>query len=107
MSDDQNEALSFCKKLLNWRKSKSVIHTGKLKHFIPKDGVYVFFRYNETEKVMVIINKNADAINLDLERFSEMLGDSKLGKDVLTGDSVQLDKEASLKPMHTYILELE
>ena len=48
----------FLKNLVNWRKFKEVIHSGKLKHFIPNDGVYVYFRYNDKETVMVAINND-------------------------------------------------
>ncbi len=44
------EVQNFFKKLLNWRKGNPVIHTGKLTHFAPENGVYVFFRYNNDKK---------------------------------------------------------
>ena len=50
--------MSFTKKLLNWRKEKDVIHTGKLKQFIPENNLYVYFRYNDKESVMVVLNNS-------------------------------------------------
>ncbi|MCK7537386.1 MAG: cyclomaltodextrinase C-terminal domain-containing protein [Marinilabiliales bacterium] len=58
LSEEEKEALEFTRLILNWRKDKEVIHTGKLKHYIPQDGVYVYFRYNCGESVMVILNNN-------------------------------------------------
>jgi hypothetical protein len=29
-------------------------------HFVPEDGIYSFFRYNENEAVMVVLNKNSE-----------------------------------------------
>ena len=58
LSETETENLTFTKKLLNWRKGKEVIHTGRLKHFIPENGLYVYFRYNDTESVMVILNNS-------------------------------------------------
>jgi glycosidase len=40
----QNEAFDFLRTLLNWRKDQEVIHHGKLKHFIPENNIYVYFR---------------------------------------------------------------
>ena len=52
LSPQQVAAKAYFKKLLDWRKNKAVIHHGKLMHFSPKEGVYVYFRYNEQEKVL-------------------------------------------------------
>jgi len=37
---EQKEARRFIKKLLNWRKTATAIHNGKLIHFVPVNGVY-------------------------------------------------------------------
>ena len=60
LSETETENLAFTKKLLNWRKGKEVIHTGKLKHFVPENGLYVYFRYNDTESVMVVLNNSEE-----------------------------------------------
>ncbi len=73
MTDLQTEALTFCSELINWRNSNKVIHHGKLKHFIPKDGVYVYFREHADQAVMVILNKNEKEYSLSLKRFDEVL----------------------------------
>jgi len=53
LSDQQKQAQDFMKTLLNWRKTSKVIHSGKLMHFAPNEGVYVYFRYDQNNKVMV------------------------------------------------------
>jgi glycosidase len=83
---DQNEAYDFMKKLLDWRKSKPVIHTGKLMHFIPHDNVYVYFRYSDNvETVMVILNGNDKPIELNTDRFKEVIRGKSSAKDVMNG----------------------
>lgn len=47
--------------------------------FIPQDNVYVYFRYNDSKTVMVVINNNPENQDLDMNRFAEMLNDSKTG----------------------------
>jgi len=107
LSDQQSEALTFCKKLLNWRKDNEVIHNGKLTHFIPEEGVYVYFRYDDSDKVMVILNRNTEAYDLKLERFQEQLKGYAKGVDVLTGTSLDLGEAVTLEPNRAYVLELE
>jgi neopullulanase len=85
VNSQQLEALQFMKTLLNWRKGSEVIHHGKLKQFIPQDGIYVYFRYDDKGAVMVLINKNKESRKPDLSRFKEVLKDYRAGRDVLTG----------------------
>lgn len=81
---EQKEFYDFSAKLLNWRKGKSVIHNGKTTHFLPQNNVYVYFRYNDNEKVMVVLNNNDKEQTFDLNRFSEMLQGISDGKDVIS-----------------------
>src|SRR5690606_1961224 len=70
---EQNEAFDYLKTLLHWRKTAGVIHSGKLKHFIPENNVYVYFRYNDEKTVMVVLSGNDEEVTLDTSRFREMI----------------------------------
>ncbi len=106
---EQNEVFEFVKKLLNWRKVNPVIHTGNMKHFIPENEVYVYFRYNEDKKVMVVLNNSdEDAKTLDMKRFAEVLGESDAGVDVVSGRRFTgLQKSLVVPAKSALILELE
>ncbi|QOW08852.1 alpha-amlyase [Kaistella flava (ex Peng et al. 2021)] len=91
---EQKEFHDYTQKLLNWRKGKEVIHTGKTKHYMPKEKVYVYFRYNDNDKVMVIINNNEKEQTFNLDRFAESLNGVSKGKDVISG------KEFSISPQN-------
>ena len=39
---EQQKYFDFTSRLFNWRKTSDVIHTGKTKHYIPENNVYVF-----------------------------------------------------------------
>ena len=107
MGSEEKNMQNMFKKLLNWRKTSAVIHSGKLKQFAPDNGTYVYFRYDDDDMVMVILNKNSSPRELDLERFSEMLGDKKTARDVLGGREYELGKKFSLSPHKPYILEIK
>lgn len=106
LSASQKDAQAYLKQLLTWRKTATVIHNGQLMHFLPEDGVYVFFRYTDTEKVMVILNKNKEEYQLQLDRFAEMLDGLNKGKDVLSGATITIGKTLTLKANTPMILEL-
>ena len=81
---EQNEAFNFLRRLLNWRKLNSAVQYGKLTHYIPEDGVYVYFRTYKDNTIMVLLNNTSEKKTIDLERFKESIGNNTKGKSVLT-----------------------
>jgi neopullulanase len=106
LTTQQKEATSFLKKMLRWRKNATAVQTGKLTHFEPKEGVYVYFRYDEQQKVMVILNKNETAYSLQPGRFAEMLDGVTTGKDVLNGKTYDMSRAINLPVKSPLVLEL-
>jgi glycosidase len=98
---------SFTKQLLNYRKNKEVLHFGKLLQFLPENNVYVYFRYNEDERVMVVINNNPEGQELDLSRFAEGLAGNTSGKDVISGEQVNLNNSLKIKGKSSLVIELK
>jgi glycosidase len=107
LTEDQKEAKAYIKKLLNWRKTSEAIHHGKLMQFVPDGGFYVTFRYTDTSKVMTILNKNEEATPLQLDRFAEMLGGTKQGKDIMTGKAYKTSGTINMPGKSAMILEIE
>lgn len=106
-SKAQNEAFDFLRTLLNWRKGQDVIHNGKLKHYIPEDNIYVYFRYTETGRVMVIMNANDSEKTLDTRPFAESLEGVKRGREVLTQAEISDLKNIKVSAWSALIVELE
>lgn len=102
----QNEYFDFTSKLFNWRKNKSVIHSGKMTHYIPEYNVYIYFRYNDSESVMVLINNSNQPQNVNTIRFQENLEYYNSGKDVLTEQIIDVSDEINMEPKSVLILEL-
>nr|WP_314496261.1 glycoside hydrolase family 13 protein [uncultured Chryseobacterium sp.] len=104
---EQKEFYSFTQKLLNWRKGKEVIHTGKTKNFVPQNNVFVYFRYNENETVMVVINNNEKEEMIDLKRFSEAIKSSTKGKEVISEREISLKENLTIPAKTSMIIELK
>ena len=104
---EQQKFFEFSSKLFTWRKSKEVIHSGKTTHYVPDNNAYVYFRYNEKETVMVIINNNSEKQTLKTNRFLESIQNLKSGKDVLSGKTFDLNKEIEIEGKSALILELK
>ncbi len=108
LSDEEKEALEFTTLILNWRKGKEVIHTGKLKHYIPNDGVYVYFRYNCSESVMVILNNNeTETKTVRSEQYRESLEGFTTGYEVITGNKIDNLGSIDVPPKSAMIIELK
>ncbi len=103
----QSQAQQFLRRLLTWRKGASAIHGGKLMHFVPEQGTYVYFRYDGTKRVMVVFNKNLKPATLELSRFHEMLTPQSAGTDVFSGQRFSLSQTLTLPARSAMILEVE
>ena len=97
----------FMKKLVNWRKGKEVIHNGLLKHYYPMDNFYIYFRYNEKEAVMVILNLNSEDKTLNTARFAESLKGFTSAKEVISGSLVNDLNNIVVPAKTSMILELK
>ena len=106
LTTQEQDAKALTTKLLNWRKEKAVIHTGKLMQFAPEDGVYSFFRYNEKETVMIIFNKNDKETAVSMDKYNEMIGDKRNAFDVLNDRRFSLESILRIPPKTALILEI-
>jgi len=100
-------AFDYVSKLANYRRTHPVLSSGKLMQFIPQDGVYTYFRYNEGgECVMVIANNTENAKQVDGTRFAERTAGFSSGVEVVSG-AVITDLKKLQVPAHTaWVVEL-
>lgn len=107
LSAKQKDAQDYFRKVLNWRKTNTVVQSGALKHFVPENGIYVYFRYNQSGKVMVVLNKNQEAKALDTARFGEVMTGCTSGKDIISGASITDLSSVKVPAMSAMIIELK
>ncbi len=88
-TDEQNQVVDHISTLLHFRKDTPALYDGWLLQFVPEDNIYVYFRYDDSDIVMVILNSNDDDKQLDLERFREGWEGYAGGTDVLTGETFE------------------
>lgn len=93
---EQKIYFDWTKKLLNWRKTKSAIHHGKLIQFIPQNNIYVYFRQNDTETIMIILNNSLKEEKIDLARFSEILKGFSNAVEVFENENIDLNSMKAL-----------
>jgi len=106
LSDDEKSVQELTRRLANFRKNSSAIKTGKLMQYVPGNGVYVYFRYDDKETVMCVMNTNKDQATILLDRFSERMDGFTKAFDVATGVEFPLDKTLSLGGNYLLVMEL-
>ncbi len=83
---EQNLIVDHITNLAHFRRETPAIYNGWLLQFVPEDNVYVYFRYDTNDTVMVVLNSNNRDADLDLERFREGWDGYTAAEDVLTGE---------------------
>lgn len=101
----ENAMFTWLSNLLHWRQGNDVIIKGSQKQFIPYKGVYVIARQYNGKTVMTVINGTRKDAALSVKRYAEVIGQTKQARDVLTGNSVALDKDLKLTPRQVLVIE--
>jgi len=104
---NENEVFNYLKTLLNYRRNNAVLQNGQMKQFIPENGFYVFFRYNDQKTLMIIANNNQQPKELAMNRFGEMLAEKVLGTEITTGEKYSLSSRIQVPAKTVLILELK
>ena len=103
----QNEAFNYLKKLLHWRQQSEAVKHGSLIHYTPdRTGCYVYSRQTDQETVLVLMNGTDKEQTLQLNRFHEVIKGKTAGKDVISGQTIQLGDALSIPACGIFILDL-
>jgi neopullulanase len=95
----------YISKLANFRKNSSALTKGKMMQFAPKEGEYVFFRYDGTQTVMTVLNTAKEKKTISVQHYSERTRGFTKMKNIVTGEITDI-KDFSLEPMESGVWEL-
>jgi glycosidase len=87
----ENQAFTHVSRLANFRKGSTALTTGKTMQFVPREGFYVYFRYNDQETVMVMANTGKKAVKPSWNVYAERVNGFKTARDIITGTEVPLE----------------
>ena len=82
-----------------------MIHDGKTLHFLSRDNTYAYFRYNADEAVFVFINNSRGRKTLPWSHYAEIAEGLHDGKDVLTGEAVEVNDSTTVAGRQALIVE--
>lgn len=75
--------------------------------YVPMDGVYVYFRYDDNQTVMCVMNTNNQSSTIDLSRFKERIKDFTKAYDVATGLTFDLQPQLTVASKYLLVVELK
>lgn len=107
LTDNEIAVQGLVKTLAAYRKGSSALKTGKMMQYVPKDGLYVYFRYDKDQTVMCIMNTGEKPATIDFSRYEERVTGFSRAVDIVSGSGFSLTEKASIPSMQMWILELK
>lgn len=106
-TDQQAEAFDYMKKMLNWRKggANDVIAKGRLMHFMPQHGIYVYSHKHSDREIVVLMNGNDEPKTVGMGRTVEVLPIGTKWYDVISDTPVEVLDSMTFGPRQIMILQ--
>ena len=107
LSEGEKTVQELTKKLGNYRKSSSALKTGRLMHYVPEDGLYVYFRYNDQQTIMCVMNTSNGAKAVDFNKFAERTKGFSAARNILTGETTRIADNIQINGTEMLVLEMK
>ena len=101
----EQQMFSWLSRLLHWRQGNECITKGTQTQFIPYGGIYVIARQYKGHTVLTVLNGTSKPASMKVERYAEVIGNTKRAKDILTNRYYDLTTDVTMKPRQSLVLE--
>ncbi|WP_210485970.1 alpha-amylase family glycosyl hydrolase [Rufibacter aurantiacus] len=107
LTTDEKAVQDLVKKLGQFRKTSSALKTGKLMHYVPNQGLYVYFRYDADQTIMCVMNTDTKPRTLNFGHYAERTQGFSQAQDILEAKSLSLSSSPTIPAMQMWVLELK
>ncbi|HWB28216.1 MAG TPA: glycoside hydrolase family 13 protein [Chitinophagaceae bacterium] len=107
LSDSAKQVQELVKTLANYRKNSSALKTGKLMQYVPDDGLYVYFRYDDQHTIMCVMNTSAKDKTVDFGKYAERTAAFAKAHSIVSDDKFNMSEKATIPGTSMWVLELE
>jgi glycosidase len=104
MSSDELDFLHYVQLLGAYRTKSSALKTGAMMQYLPEDGLYVYFRYDQNKTVMCVMNTDTKTRMVDFSKYSERTNNFNGGIDIISGNKI--GTQSSIPAMTMQVIEL-
>lgn len=102
----ENEAFDFVSKLATYRKKTLALNSGKLMQYVPQDGIYVYFRYDNFKTIMIATNTMDTEKTVETSRYSERMSGFTKGMNVLSNEFIGNLSQLKIPAKTALVIEL-
>lgn len=107
LNADQQSVQSMIKALANFRKNSPALKTGKLMQYLPVDGLYVYFRYDDHQTIMCVMNTSDKQQSVDFSKYAERTTGFSNAVNVLDNTSHPTSSSITINSVESLVLELK
>jgi glycosidase len=107
LTKDEKEIQTLVSSLANFRKQSSALKTGKFMQYVPQNGLYIYFRYDETQTIMCIMNTHQQPQQIKFSNYAERTNGFSRGTHVVEGVEIDLASIQTIEANQMWILELK
>ncbi len=107
LSTEEKELQALVTRLANFRKSSSAIKTGKMMQYIPQHGLYVYFRYDERQTIMCIMNTDTAARQIDFSKYAERTVGFSGARNLVDNAAYSIAGQPTIAGQTMWVLELQ
>ncbi len=104
LTPEELDMHAYTKKLAQFRKASTAITKGKMTQYLPNEGLYVYFRYDNNQTVMCIMNTSKQERKVDFNEYEERTNGFSGGKEVVSGQAIA--KKFSIPALTMQVIEL-
>lgn len=107
LTADELAIQQYTKKIAQFRKGSSAVKTGKLMQYMPAKGVYVYFRYNQQQTVMCVMNTSGVMATVSFADYAERTNGFSAAVNIETGAKTNTLQALQVPAMTMQVLELK
>jgi glycosidase len=104
MSSDELDFLHYVQTLGAYRTKTAALKTGAMMQYLPEDGLYVYFRYDQNKTVMCVMNTDSKTRMVDFSKYGERTNHFNGGIDIISGNKI--GTQFSIPAMTMQVIEL-
>jgi neopullulanase len=102
----EQEAFQLVRTLANYRKNSTALKTGKFMQYVPDDGLYTYFRFDNNTTVMVVMNTSEREKTVDPAKYAERTKGFRGGKNIVSGQQNSFTADWKIPAKTTWVMEL-
>ncbi|MBN9384859.1 MAG: cyclomaltodextrinase N-terminal domain-containing protein [Chitinophagaceae bacterium] len=107
LSVEELEVQKLTRTLGQFRRSSSALRTGKMMQYVPKKGLYVYFRYDTGQTILCAMNTDSTTARLNPADYSERTSGFRTATDILSGEQFPLTATIDIPSGQMSIMELK